>query len=529
MEWEEISFAKSLDDPLQICPPESFFHPRLEGVESFPKSLLSDYALPSHNDIDSATSDIFHQGNANDLPDIPAAFEDVFLQDDSLSSVLSGEEIFSQIEICSNFLDECQNSSENGNVGELINPGDNFDCNVLPLSEPCHGADAGVGAGNGALSPSCASDSAMDCAINFNIDDYTRSDTIEVKTELCEESADLNSQYEKVVTDIAKIKQEVDWVSDDDDSLLSDFFSEDDPSEISKEYADFFKHLLTTPVDDFDLTLNVFNNVDPDGNDTSEGSGDGSANSADGSQPDKHCIDHILADHCYNLPWDENSGMLTPPNSSDDSEPESDISSQSIKSEFPSRKHHVVNPNYSSKYLNKTVKLKHKKDLKFVFSLKVKDKINSGGIKTPPGRSLLKKNQPQGLNPAKDILRDVLSKRASYKKRQKLNETAMAVQSLLHSEDKSIQSDKILKMQNEREQHNQMERLRRIELKNEFDKLKSLIPEIARSEKVSKLNVLNYSAEYVKKLERLDQRLKLRKIEMIEKQQKLTEQLKRLQ
>ena len=84
-------------------------------------------------------------------------------------------------------------------------------------------------------------------------------------------------------------------------------------------------------------------------------------------------------------------------------------------------------------------------------------------------------------------------------------------------------------MQNEREQHNQMERLRRIELKNEFDKLKSLIPEIARSEKVSKLNVLNYSAEYVKKLERLDQRLKLRKIEMIEKQQKLAEQLKRLQ
>ena len=301
----------------------------------------------------------------------------------------------------------------------------------------------------------------------------------------------------------------------DDDSLLSDFFSEDDPNEISQEYADFFQHLLTTPVDDFDLALNVFNNVDPEG-------GGGEADAAAGDQGEtKYCIDHIRADHSYSLPWEESSVLLTPPTSSDDSDPESDSSSHisddcrkiTVKSE-------------TSKFIHKTVKLKHKKDLKFVFSIKVKDGLQQP-IKLSPGRSLLKTNQPRAFPSKEGLIREVLDKRA-YRKRQKLNETAMAVQSLLSTENRNIQTDKYLKMQTDREQHNSMERQRRIELKNEFDTLKSLIPDIAHSDKVSKLNVLNYSAEYVKKLERADLKLKLRKSQMKEKRQKLLDDLRRL-
>ena len=315
-------------------------------------------------------------------------------------------------------------------------------------------------------------------------------------------------------------------VFSDDDSLLSDFFSEDDPNEISKEYADFFQHLLTTPVDDFDLALNVFNNVDPDG-----GSGQD-----DEKGEDKYCIDYIRADHSYSLPWEESSSvLLTPPNSSsDDSEPESDASSH-ISEDSPK-----TVKSETSKFIQKTVKLKHKKDLKFVFSIKVKDR-SQPPVNLSPGRSLLKANQPRAfsskdtmqrskeslIRTKENLIRNVLEKRA-YKKRHKLNETAMAVQSLLNAENKNIQTDKYLKMQTDREQHNSMERQRRIELKNEFDKLKSLIPDIAHSDKVSKLNVLNYSAEYVKKLERADLKLKLRKSQLKEKRQKLLDDLRKL-
>ena len=104
----------------------------------------------------------------------------------------------------------------------------------------------------------------------------------------------------------------------------------------------------------------------------------------------------------------------------------------------------------------------------------------------------------------------------------------MAVQSLLNADQTGIQADKLMKMQTDRELHNSMERQRRIELKNEFDKLKSLIPDIAHSDKVSKLNVLNYSAEYVKKLERADLRLKLKKSIMKEKREKLLANVKLL-
>ena len=42
MEWEDVQFANPCDDSLHRTPgpPESFFDPRLETLESFPKNLL---------------------------------------------------------------------------------------------------------------------------------------------------------------------------------------------------------------------------------------------------------------------------------------------------------------------------------------------------------------------------------------------------------------------------------------------------------------------------------------------------------
>jgi len=405
---------------------------------------------------------LLHPEDNDDFRDL---LEDTLLSEGPLTSVLSSEEIFSQIEICSDLLED--------NVGQPSGCDNNVIGDVKPVIDP-----------------------------------------LGVKQESPEE-IDLN--LEKVECDIAKLKQEVDFTSDDD-SMWSDFFSEDDPSEISKEYDDLLKYLLTQPVDDFDLTLNVFNNVEEEENRVEA---DQASLSAQEEATRLNCLEHIMADHSYTLPYEESSVMLTPPNSSDDSEPESDQSSQSSPRKISLKSD-------PSKCMYKTVKLKHKKDLKFVFSIKVKEKSASQGSNPSAGRSLLKKNHIQSFNSSKQLVREVLQKRA-YRKRQKLNEAALAVQSLLNHEDRdSFQADRLLKMQTEREIHNSMERQRRIELKNELDKLKSLIPEIAESEKVSKLNVLNYSADYVKRLEKTDHKLKMKINYLREKRQKLTDQLNRL-
>lgn len=481
MDWEEDSFGKSQDDSLQFYTPESFFEPWLENLDSFPKNLLDstcDYSKPSSWNESDELSDL-----------LDSTFEDTLLSKGPVSSTLTSDEIFSQIEICSEFLQD----SNHALVGDFPHPSlDDIEIENYTRDD----------------TPSIDIKEEV-------IDEEVKDETEPVKTEPSADDAIFN--FDKIQCDIAKLKKEVDFTSDDD-SLWSDFFSEEDSSEISTEYENHLQSLLITPVEDFNLSLNVFNNVE-EHEEADEVAAKAAAAAADEKR--KYCIDHIKADHCYSLPRENMSVLLTPPNSSDDSEAESESSSQeyiqsnliSVKSEIP-------------KFIHKTVKLKHKKDLKFVFSMKMKDQLTA--VQSVPGRSLLKKNHLPEYNPSNDLVREVLNRRA-YRKRQKLNETAMAVETLLNSESrKSVLTDKVVKIQSEREIHNSMERQRRIELKNEFDTLKSLIPDIALSEKVSKLNVLNYSADYVKRLETMDVKLKLKKNLLKEKRQKLIEELKRM-
>jgi len=542
MEWEEVSFGKSSDDPLQFSAPESFFDPSLETLDSFPKNLLTDittsfcYSNSDFSTLDQIDSSNFVKDNDDFRDLIDGTFDESLLSDGSISSVLSSDEIFSQIEICSDLLDE--NKDTNGD-------------NKLSRQSSCSDAWKPELVGGVSVKP------------EFRVS--------KAAGQVSDESSSLlDKNLEEVEFDIAKLKKEVDFTCEDDDSMWSDFFSEDDPSEISKEYDDLLKSLLTTPVDDFDLTLNVFNNVDQAEAEAGDGavSPSSTASDSDAEAARMRCVEHILSDHCYTLPWEAaaaitaattSSTLLTPPNSSDDSDQESEVSSHTC---HQPRKHSSSD---ASKFIHKTVKLKHKKDLKFVFSIKVKDKIaqaqdrgkqqpslstvgraigSSVGRQLQPGRSLLKKNHGQtsstrvaAASMTSDLVREVLQKRA-YRKKYKLNEADLAVQSLLGQARAAgrdqfpvgggDEDNRFNKMRAEREIHNSMERQRRIELKNEFDKLKSLIPEIAQNDKVSKLNVLNYSADYVTKLEKTDLKLKLKKNNLKEKRQKLMEELSRL-
>lgn len=55
--------------------------------------------------------------------------------------------------------------------------------------------------------------------------------------------------------------------------------------------------------------------------------------------------------------------------------------------------------------------------------------------------------------------------------------------------------------------HNNMERLRRIDLRNSFDNLKKLVPILAKSAKCSKVEILRRAEEYVRGIRNLEKRL----------------------
>ena len=223
------------------------------------------------------------------------------------------------------------------------------------------------------------------------------------------------------------------------------------------------------------------------------------------------------------------------------------------------RKQHQ--PDFSTKI----VKFKQQpSDLKFVFSVKLKD--GSAETVAPAGRSLLKKNASKAFSSSsstftsssrQQLLRHRQfqsatttttlgrlsgDRRPAGKKHRsgglalsdsgdcgEFGETVCAVRTLIQAEaaalGKFVPDFKNRKVQIDREIHNSMERQRRIELKREFDCLKSLIPEVATNEKVSKLSLLNVAARYVARLETTQTKLRWRKDLLKEKKKQLLQRL----
>ena len=72
-----------------------------------------------------------------------------------------------------------------------------------------------------------------------------------------------------------------------------------------------------------------------------------------------------------------------------------------------------------------------------------------------------------------------------------------------------------------RDLHNSMERQRRIDLRKNFDHVRTLVPELRGVEKASKLNILNKSADYCKLLANNDSLLSKQKEQEVQKNQML--------
>merc|ERR1712142_1382938 len=205
-------------------------------------------------------------------------------------------------------------------------------------------------------------------------------------------------------------------------------------------------------------------------------------------------------DHCYNISSThldnekymvKNSGPLTPPVSSDEEDSQTTFS---------------YNLNTHPRKNRSTIKTKH----------------NLNKV-----QSLLKKSQQKSSNEAKFSFKVNLKTDADSQIKQRLLE---------HQKLKTCQSairkrkERSLKMQEgeAREVHNQMERQRRNELKLSYDKLKTVLPEIAESDKASKQQILDKAVETCKVIKSTEQSLQNRKNSLTKSNALLKEKLRLL-
>lgn len=195
------------------------------------------------------------------------------------------------------------------------------------------------------------------------------------------------------------------------------------------------------------------------------------------------------------------SGPLTPPMSSDDEDNNSQ-SSTNFKFDRKSSSHPVQstnkctyirtkasNVNKSNQSLLKKSYTKASPEAKFSFKLNLK-------TNDAKNRSLLK--QRIGSQKVKII-------KAPFKADKSGNLLAKHTDATLKKNCQSAirkRKERSLKMQEgeAREMHNQMERQRRNELKLSFDKLKTVLPELATSDKASKQQILDKAVETVQKI-----------------------------
>merc|ERR1712142_797299 len=308
MEWD--SFADCLQPSAYVfTAPPSFFDPKIDESDTFAGNFFNNDLSTNNINCSTTSSSIAgseigfdeHLNNDDFSELIGNEFGDNLLAGRDALSVLSDDEIFSQIDAsCSSSLQD--NSVNSNNVNQYNNSDENSNKLYLPEEIGCQNE---------------VDDIVADCYESFRApavppNDYSMG-------QVC------GQRLEEMELDIAKLKKEVDFNSDED-SLLADFFSEDDASEISPEYEKFLKSLLITPADDFDMNLNVFDRLDENGEDSSDEDSDCSTRLAE----------IVMADHSYSLPWGESAcspspgcslapGCLPPPNSGEDSDSEYDF------------------------------------------------------------------------------------------------------------------------------------------------------------------------------------------------------------
>lgn len=291
---------------------------------------------------------------------------------------------------------------------------------------------------------------------------------------------------------------------------------------------------------------------------------------------------HFYTDHDYTIPR-TSSLFLTPPHSSEE---ESDEDStelpytvkyknknsllKSMKSMKYTNIHNHLVKNTPVKGKSQIIKFHHKKDLKFVINLPVKrdNKSNARSIlknkilqnkarelkdrsssKLSPTKQMMRgsRDQIDKQKSAKELVREILEKRSLAQDIQEKREFVKTMKKRLREETQKDTSSgpkakyrciqdirskpddkKYRKFEEERELHNSMERQRRIELKDAYDHLKAIIPNISNVDKVSKLMILNTASDYCKSMEAKIGRLELIEQRESDKRRLLLEQLNML-
>jgi len=206
------------------------------------------------------------------------------------------------------------------------------------------------------------------------------------------------------------------------------------------------------------------------------------------------------------------SGPLTPPMSSDDEDCHSDPKQTSQTTD----KHQTIIRTKSSNRSQSLLKKSVTKQNEAKFSIKVNLKADN------KSRSLLKQRiqkvkiikAPFKADGSKQI-----KNRNSDGPRIKSSQSAMRKR-----------KERSLKMQEgeARQIHNQMERQRRNELKLSFDKLKTVLPELAASDKASKQQILDKAVDTVRMIKSTELALMNRRNSLNKNNAQLKEKLRKL-
>lgn len=225
-------------------------------------------------------------------------------------------------------------------------------------------------------------------------------------------------------------------------------------------------------------------------------------------------------DHCYNISsshLDNQPGPLTPPVSSDDEESNNTFSYSNINK---NKNKHCT-----------TIKTKHQTNTKVQSLLKKPNQRISSEAKFSFKVNLKADNKSRSL--LKQKIQKVKIIKAPFKKERscglsvKLGEAGRV--RLGHSGVRK-RKERTLKMQEgeAREVHNQMERQRRNELKVSFDTLKTVLPDIAGSEKASKQQILDKAVETVKTIKSAELSLHNRRNSLTKSNALLKQKLRQL-
>lgn len=89
-------------------------------------------------------------------------------------------------------------------------------------------------------------------------------------------------------------------------------------------------------------------------------------------------------------------------------------------------------------------------------------------------------------------------------------------------------SDSEMESTERRSLHNNLERQRRIDLRNAFEELRVLLPDTADNEKAAKVAILNSGAQFCNELELCERRLLMEKVALRKHQERLREEVSRL-